>query len=139
MMHNMPHVSKRKLKERAEKELTKSLQTVLTKINNYQEIGSFLDSLLSDTERLMLAKRLAIVVLLEEKIPESTIANVLSVTRETVARQRYRLELKGVGYKIALKKLAEEKMLQSFKNLLLSFARYYARTAGGRVKPGILD
>src|SRR3989344_7421758 len=135
----MPHVSKRKLKEKVESELNKSFQTVIARISNMQEMNSFLTSLLSNTEKLMLAKRLAVVVLLDENIPESTIANILNVTRETVARQRYRLELKGEGYKIAIKKLAEEKTLQGLKKLLVSLAKYSISAAGGYVKPTILD
>ncbi len=139
MMHYMPHVSRRKLKEKVESELVNSLQTVVTKIRDKQEMNAFLKSLLSDTEKIMFAKRLAIVVLLDEKIPESTISSILNVTRETVARQRYRLELQNEGYQIALKKLSEEKMIQSLKKLLISLARYSIRAAGGYVKPGILD
>ena len=135
----MPHVSKRKLKEKAESELNRSFQTVLTKINNTAEMDLFLTSLLSNTEKLMFTKRLAVVVLLDENIPESTIANILNVTRETVARQRYRLELKGEGYKIAIKKLDEEKTLQGLKKLLVSLAKYSISAAGGYVKPTILD
>ena len=135
----MPHLSKRRLKFQTQQELIKSLQVVFAKISSLQETDSFLDSLLSDTEKLMLAKRLGIVVLLKEKIAESTIANILNVTRETVARQRYHMESKSEGYNLAIKKLDGEKLLQGFKKLLLSLARYSARAAGGRVKPGILD
>lgn len=109
------------------------------RINKHEEMENFLLSLLSDTERTMLAKRLAIIILLKENIPDTTISNILNVTRETVARQKYHFELRGQGYEIALQKLAEEKLLQDFKKLLISLAKYSIRAAGGYVKPSILD
>lgn len=135
----MPHISKKKLTTKAEKQLIQTFKLVLVKIGKQEEMDEFVFSLLSNTEQIMLAKRLAIVVLLEEKIPESTIANILNVTRETVARQRYQKELRGVGYEIAFRKLSEEKMLGEFKKFLISLARYSVRAAGGYVKPGVLD
>lgn len=138
-MQYMPHVSKRKLKPQTEKELTRTLEIVLSGIKAKEEMNLFLLSILSDTEKVMLAKRLAIVVLLKENIPESTIADILHVTRETVARLRYSLELRGQGYEIALKELEKENILKQFKKVLISLARYSIRAAGGYVKPGILD
>lgn len=138
MMQYMPHVSKKKLSQKVEEQLLKTLKTAFTKINKSEDMDKFLFSFLSKTEQLMLAKRLAIAVLLEENIPESTIANILNVTRETVARQRYQKELRGEGYKIAFGKLSEEKILSEFKKFLISLARYSVRAAGGYVKPRVI-
>lgn len=131
----MPHLSKKQLKLNEKKELLSSLKIVLRKINKDEEVELFLVSLLSDTEQLMLAKRLAIVVLLKENIPDLVISDILGVTRETVARIRDKLEIKGVGYEIALKKLEEEKILKAFKGFLMSLARYSIRATSGYVKP----
>ncbi len=98
----------------------------------------FLLALLTPTERLMLAKRLAIIILIKEGLPESTIANTLHVTRVTVSRMQLFFEARGQGYEIALKKLDEEKALQEIKSLLIKLAAYTVRAAGGRVKPTII-
>lgn len=135
----VPHVSKRKLKSKTERDLIQSLHIVLSRIGNKKDMETFLFSLLSKTEQLMLAKRLAIVVLIKSGIPESTIASTLYVTRETVARMRYLLELRGNGYEVALRKLENEKMFQLFKKSLISLARYAIRAAGGYVKPQVFD
>lgn len=129
----MPQVSRRKLPKKAEEELIKQLKTVLSKISKNEEMSIFLDALLTETEKLMLAKRLAIVVLLEEGLSESQIAETLHVTRMTVSRTRYYLESRGQGYKVALRKIAREKDLQLFKKILLRFVRYSTRAAGGRL------
>lgn len=134
----MPHVSKRRLDKKTEDKLLDSLQTVLGNLSK-EDGKEFMFSLLSETERLMLAKRLGIIVLLKEKVPESQIAIALHVTRETVARMHNYLALKEKGYNIALKKLAREKASEEFKAFLLELVKYAARAAGGRVKPGIIQ
>ncbi len=135
----MPHVSRNKLSQATEGELIKALNLVFTKIDKTSEAFAFSNALLSDTEKLMLAKRLAIVVLLEKNLSDAHIAESLHVTRITVAKMRYFYEARGEGFKIALKKLEEQKQLKSFQDLLLSLAKYSIRAAGGYVKPTILD
>ena len=122
----MPHVSFRKLSKNTEEKLIENLKVVFRKINKDEEMSAFFFSLLSPTEQIMLSKRLAIIVLLQEGIPESKISDTLNVTRITVERMRWFLETKGEGFKIALKKLEEEKRLESFKKELLDLAGYVA-------------
>lgn len=136
----MPQVSKYRLPKKTEKELIKSLNLVLSTISQHEEMLSFLTAFLTDTEKLMLAKRLAVIVLIADGIPDSQIANKLHVTRITVAKMRYFYESRGKeGYNIALNKIAHDKRLKAFKQFLLSLARYSIRAAGGYVKPTILD
>ncbi len=93
---------------------------------------AFLEAFLSDTEKMMLAKRLAIVYLLSERVEESKISETLNVTRETVARLRLWSETKGSGYQVAIVKLREKKLLGDLKNLALKVAKQAIRNAGGR-------
>ena len=71
----MPHVSKKRLDKRQEKELIRNFELVLTKISNDSQMHDFLGSLLTPTEKVMLAKRLAIVVLLKEEIPQASVVS----------------------------------------------------------------
>ncbi len=135
----MPLVSRNKLPKRTEAELLKNLNLVLTKIQSSDDMSIFLQALLTDTEKVMLAKRIAVVVLLEEKLPDSQIASILNITRMTVTKMRYFHESRGAGFSIAIKKLDEQDQLDNFKKFLISLARYSTRAAGGRVKPTILD
>jgi uncharacterized protein YerC len=137
MMQYMPHVSRNKLDKKVEDNLTKTLELVLTRLTKEEEVKGFLLSLLSPTERLMLAKRLAVAILLKEGLTDSRISITLNVTRDTVSRMRLFLEARGEGYDFALKKLQDEKLMQDLKKLLLNLAAYTTRAAGGRVKPGI--
>lgn len=135
----MPHVSRHKLSPKIEAELYEKLTSVLTAINKQSDTELFLSALLTNTEKVMLAKRLAIIVLVEEGLTDSEIAQTLHITRITIAKMRYFYEARGEGYKIAIRELEKQKKLQDFKKLLLSIARYSVRAAGGRVKPTILD
>lgn len=106
---------------------------VLTKIQDTPEMEGFLNVLLTETERVMLAKRLALIVLISEGLPDSEIAQTLHVTRITVAKTRYFYEARGDGFRVALKKLEEQQQLEKFKKLLTSLARYSVKAAGGRL------
>ncbi len=134
----MPHVSRNKLTKTVENQLTTTLELVLARISKEEEMKDFLLSLLTPTERVMLAKRLAIIILLKEGLPESHIAEALHVTRITVSRMQLFLEARGKGYEIALQVLQDEKVMQDIKTLLLKLAGYAVRAAGGRVKPSII-
>jgi len=134
----MPHISKRRLGKKAEKELIRNFELVLAKISKETEMQDFLGSLLTPTERIMLAKRLAIVVLLKEDVPQTSISNALNVTQATVSRMQLFLEARGEGYNIAFKKLANEEAVVEFKKYLLKIATYSIRAAGGYVKPQIM-
>ena len=135
----MPHVSKIKLTKIEEEKLIQSFSLVMAKISIVSEMESFLGSILTKTERVMLAKRLAIVILLKEGISQTSICNTLNVTQATVSRMQLFLEARGdEGYGVALKKLENEKVLKEFKVLLVKIAGYSIRAAGGYVKPEII-
>ena len=135
----MPHVSRHKLSKKTEEELLRNLNLVLTHIGNNDEMISFIDALFTSTEKVMLSKRLALIILIEEGLQDSQIADILHMTVNTVAKMRMLYELKGQGFKVAIRKLKEQKQLEGFKKLLISLARYSIRAAGGYVKPTILD
>lgn len=128
----MPHVSKRKLDPKIERELNALLEYVLGHLKP-EEAKRLLSSLLSDTERLMLAKRIATVFLLEENLPESQIAETLKLTPDTISKISLMLETsKGQGFKVAVSKMKNLERIRLFKKILLDFARYAIRAAGGR-------
>lgn len=131
----MPHVSRIKLEKNAEKKLIDTMKLVLSKISETEKMNLFLDSLLTSTEKLMLAKRLAVVVLIKEGLNDSQIASSLHLTRITVTKMRYFLEARGEGFETAIKILHSEKIYNDFKKLLEGLAKYTIRAAGGYVKP----
>lgn len=125
----MPQVSKVQLDKRLERQLLSNLEVVLGRLSK-NEMNYFLLSFLTKTERLMLAKRLALAILLKEGLSDTEISLTLGITRVTVARMKLFLESRGQGYDLALKKLNDEAALKEFKKFLVGLARYSVRSAG---------
>ena len=129
----VPHISRNSLSPRAEQELIHTLEIVLTKITRQEDMTGFLLALLTPTERLMLAKRLAMIILMKEGLPDSSIAEVLHVTRGTVAKMQLFLEARGQGYEVAIQVLENEKLMTDIKNLLIKLTKYSIRASGGHI------
>lgn len=125
----MPHVSRKRLPTKTLKQILDSLVLVLTETKNKQEMGQFLDAFLSDTEKVMLAKRIAIVYLLSEGVSGEAIAETLNVTPFTVSRIKLWYETKGEGYKIAIKELKKQKYLETLKLFALKLAAHLVKSA----------
>lgn len=80
----------------------------LISLKNKEQLASFLDDFLSPTERIVYAKRLAIVVLLEKGNSYEEISQILRVTPSTISKMSTIIkygngELKNISVKIAKK------------------------------------
>lgn len=129
----MPHVSQNPLSREMQDSLTKTLRLILTKIHKAEEMQAFLLFFLTPTEQVMLAKRLAVMVFLQEGYDDAYISDVLHVTRVTVGRLRLLLEARGEGFAIAQKVLQNEKLMKEIKEMLRGLTSYAAKAAGGRL------
>ncbi len=130
----MTHISSYKLSKKAEEEIVNNLNLALTFIRSGEEMVSFLGALLSSTEKIMLAKRLSMIVLIESGMSDSQISDLLHVTNGTVAKMRLFYEARGGCFKVALKKLEEQKRLKAFKDTLLELAEFIGKSGTGHVK-----
>lgn len=128
----MTHVSRKKLPDKVLRQILDSFLFVLTSTKKKEEMSKFLDAFLSNTEKIMLAKRLAIVFLLSEAVEETKISEILKVTQSTVSRIKLWYETKGSGYKVAISQLKKRKMLQILKDLAIKSTAKAIRWAGGR-------
>jgi uncharacterized protein YerC len=82
----MAHVSTKRIKKKVADELADQFLTFLALAKSKHEARILAHELFSQTERVMLAKRLAIVVLLVRGYSFSQIEEALGVTAQTVAR-----------------------------------------------------
>lgn len=82
----MPHISRKRLKKEIATELADQFLTFLSLAQTKKEARILANELLSQTERVMLAKRLAVVVLLVRGYSFTQIEEALGVTRQTVIR-----------------------------------------------------
>lgn len=112
-----------------------TLDVVLGKLRR-EEIRTFLFSLMSGTERLMVAKRFVAVALLYQGLDDKTIAETLNMTRSTVNKLALIAQVKNQGFNLAVKKLRGEKKKQEVKKILLGIAKESADLfLNWRIKP----
>jgi len=104
----MPHVSSKKLNSRLLEKLSGKLLAVFERAHNKQSLSLVLGELFTPTEKIMLAKRLAIILLLANNIPQHRIVELLKVSPSTVARTSLGIEIGK--YENILKVSRKEKM-----------------------------
>ena len=84
----MPRVSPRPLKKEIEKEITANLDWTFSQLKSEPVAKDFLEDFLTVEERLMLAKRLAVVYLLKEGFSYGKISEALKITPVTIGKIR---------------------------------------------------
>ena len=89
----MPHISNKKLNARLSEKLFGKLVSVLGKAQDKQYLNNVMNELFTSTEKIMLAKRLAIVLMLVNNIPQHRIVDILKVSPTTVAKASLRIEI----------------------------------------------
>lgn len=82
----MPHISRQFLKGEAERKLIDTMISTLSIQGSPARRKKLAKELLTGVERLMLAKRLAIICMLGEGVPFEEISKTLKVSSSTVAR-----------------------------------------------------
>lgn len=130
----MPHISRQELDFKTKKQIIDTFEMVLGKMKK-DEVSQFLYSILSETERIMLAKRLAIAILISSGLDQTKITRALGVTAETVHRVELTMLKRPRGFEVANKKIKTDALIQEMKKSLLKLASYSMKAAGGRVDP----
>lgn len=114
----MPQVSKRTLSKNVQKKMFSILFKSLARLSDPSDIQKLLFDLLGPVEQTMLAKRLAIAILLAKGYQYETIKNILKVSQETIARVNITLNYQGEGYKMVVgKALRDEKLENLFEKI----------------------
>ncbi|MBI2065638.1 MAG: hypothetical protein HYT68_01035 [Candidatus Zambryskibacteria bacterium] len=88
----MPHVSRKKLKPETADKIFKKLVKVLENAQSKNRLSDVLSELLTETEKIMLAKRLAVILLILSDIPEERISEALIMSPTTVYKISLELE-----------------------------------------------
>lgn len=82
----MPHISKRKLKKEQFEKIYEKLVLIFNNAGENKKSRLILEEFLTPTEKIMLAKRLAIIFMLNEKVSIHHISDALFVSPSTVDR-----------------------------------------------------
>lgn len=119
----MAQVSKYIIRKEVADRIFEVFMKSLVRVSSEKEAEEFIHSLLTPTERVMLAKRLAIAFLLEKGYDYRTIQKVLRVSAGTVAFVNFVREYESPGYKKILGKiLRDEKVMRVFEELIIGMA-----------------
>lgn len=110
----MTQVSRYPLRADMEERLFEIFWQVLADLKTAPEIRVFLHDLLTPTERIMLAKRLGIALLLIKQYDYATIREILKVSTTTIAHVALWLKTEGSGYRAALMKIIKKEKQEAF-------------------------
>jgi len=111
----MTQVSKYRLRIDIEKRIYELLSNSLAKIKDKNEVNNFLDDFFSPTEKTVIAKRLAIAVLLSKGNDYQEIRQILKVTPVTISKMSLRMKY-GNG---SVKKIADKIAISDDNKALL--------------------
>lgn len=129
----MPHLSKQKLDPNIEKQLKESLTDIISHLDTMPDSEKFLESVLSETERLMISKRIAVAFLLRHNIEPKIIGDTLKLTPETILRHRLWFELHKDGFDVIFDRMEKIREKKAIKDILYQILDYAIKTGGGRI------
>lgn len=119
----MTKVSRRLLNKELEKHIFELFTQTIAELKNQKDVESFLEDLLSPTEKIMLVKRLAIAILLAKGYTYNAIDDTLKVSRATIMNVSYWLKHGKSGYQQAVERIIKdqkkEELLDNIEEILL--------------------
>ena len=110
----MSQVSKYPVSKDVSDRMFEVFQITISSLNSKEEIEEFFEDFLSPIEKIMLAKRLSIAVLLAKGYSYPSIANILRVTPRTIAAVSLALKYGGKGYQRAVDKILLNEKMNNF-------------------------
>ena len=95
----MTQVSRFPLPKFLEEQMYKAIRKAFSHLRSEEDVAAFLEDLFSPTERIMIAKRLAIAILLDRGYEQRTVGSIMKTSLTTVNQVNYWLKNKGKGYR----------------------------------------
>ncbi|MEK7470686.1 MAG: Trp family transcriptional regulator [Patescibacteria group bacterium] len=129
----MPHVSKRKIEPKIQKHTLDSFTLLLKDLDNVPDTEKFLTSILSETERLMIAKRIVAAFLLRHNIESEKIQDILKLTPATISRLKLWIQTHQEGFDVIFDKLEKQRRWEIAKEILFKILDYAIRAGSGQV------
>ena len=122
----MPMISRRILNQELEKYILTLFAKTISDLEELNDIQIFIEDLLSPTERIMLAKRLAIAILLQKGYTYAEIDQTLKVSSPTINKVAFWLRHGKSGYQKAIKRILDnqkkEKLIDKIEEILLQLS-----------------
>ena len=120
----MTPVSRYKLEPENEAKVLEVFLSELSRITNNVELRSLISLLLSESEKIMLAKRMAAYVMVEQNIADTHISQSLHLTRITVARLRLNYWLQKEKKDLVVRIIQNPRLVEILKPLFNKFLKY---------------
>lgn len=108
----MAQVSRRLISQEVWERIFNLFLETFVHIRKKDQLQSFVTEFLTPTERIMLAKRLAIAVLLTKGHDYRSIANLVRVTPSTIARVNVFLKYEGKGFNSVIQDIFKRQAIQ---------------------------
>ena len=124
----MPHISSKKLDSNISNKLFNDLMSILGKAHDRKFLPLVFNELFTETEKIMFAKRIAIILMLVSKTPQHKLVDILKVSPTTMAKTSLGIEIGK--YKAILKVSRKEKI--DLEKIVWSIL-----TAGGIMPPKV--
>lgn len=117
----MAQLSKRYLDKKVEERILDLFWSSLSMLSTKNDVSSFLDDLLTSTEKIMISKRLAVAFMLLKDQGYPIINDKLKVSDQTIWSVKMNLQHKGTGYKPVINKIMKneswEKLWQDLSHV----------------------
>lgn len=110
----MTQVSRIPLKKEIETRVYEVLMESVAAAKSHDTVSRLLDDLLSPTERLMIAKRLSIALLLYKRYDQRTISKWLKVSSTTVSKVSLSMQVGRGGYRSIIESILRNEELKGF-------------------------
>lgn len=131
---SMTPVSKRKLTWKTEEKIKRVFLDQLAAITDKEKMASFMGRILTESEKVMLAKRLVAFVMIDRGVDDLHISQSLYLTRETVARFRLIFTSAEEKKEPVVKMIKELQLKTELKKLLKQLLTGYVLPAAfGRI------
>lgn len=124
----MTQISRRPMSKALEEQMHKAIRKAFADLRSEKEVDAFLDDLLTPTEKVMLAKRLAIAILLDRGYDQRTVHTIMRTSLRTVNTVNFWLKNKGNGYRIVLEKLKTQQAWRELKESIEDFLEEFFST-----------
>lgn len=124
----MTQISRRPMSKALEEQMHKAIRKAFADLRSEKEVDAFLDDLLTPTEKVMLAKRLAIAILLDRGYDQRTVHTIMRTSLRTVNMVNFWLKNKGNGYRIVLEKLKTQQTWRELKESIEDFLEEFFST-----------
>ena len=128
----MPQVSKRFLQQKTQDRIITLFTDSILLCDTREKSTSFLDDLLTPTEKIMLSKRFSIAFMLMENYDYSTICQILKVSRTTIGKVSGWLKEKGNGFREIYEQLKQKDFTREVINEIQDIIEEFIASTRGQ-------